>query len=329
MKKDTVFDRLMKWFFCHRRDLPWRRDRSLYSVLVSEVMLQQTQVSRVVEYYRRFMECFPTMEDLSQACLDEVYQVWSGLGYYRRARLLHEAAKHLVKTTPQGDEWEKLPGMGRYTAAAVRAFAFNEPVAVLDANVKRVLARFRGVCSREEKRLSELMQIFVCYGVGRGYEPRDINEAFMELGALVCGKKRECMICPLQRACCTFLGGEDRYLVVEKKKYLQVEERCAAFLTGDGKVWMVQGGRWRKGLWDLPVLLQRKGQSLGGFSLSYGVTNHRVTRDVEVFLVGGDELEGEGMWADVERCSLALGSPARKSLAMLAEFVAMLRNFPQ
>ncbi|URA09314.1 A/G-specific adenine glycosylase [Thermospira aquatica] len=329
MKKASVFDRLMEWFFRSRRDLPWRRDRSLYSVLVSEMMLQQTQVSRVVEYYGRFFKRFPTLETLAEASLNEVYQLWGGLGYYRRARLLHEAAKSLVKDIPRGEAWEKLPGIGKYTAAAVRAFVFNEPVAVLDANVKRVLARFRGVLSSHEKRLSELMQLLVCYGVKRGYEPRDVNEAFMELGALVCSKKRECMICPLHLACCTFLGGEERYLVVEKKNYLRVEERCAAFLRPDGKVWLVPSERWREGLWDLPLLRQRRGEALGGFALSYGVTNHRVMRHVEVFLVEDEKPDQEGRWEDVTGCSLALGSPAKKSLEMLCEFVAMLKNLPR
>ncbi|MCX7881816.1 MAG: hypothetical protein N2314_01190 [Brevinematales bacterium] len=329
MLKETPFDRLMSWFFVHRRDLPWRRDRSFYSVLVSEMMLQQTQVVRVLGYYARFMNRFPTLEALAQASLEDVYIVWSGLGYYRRARYLWEAARLLVKEgVPPKGGWESVPGLGQYTISALRAFALNECVGVLDANVKRVLARFRGISSLKEKRLWEVITTFVVYGVRRGYEPRDVNEAFMELGALVCGRERRCYLCPFQRVCCTYLRGEDIFYVREKKSYTKVQERCIAYLKDDGKVWVVQGERWRKGLWDLPLWKEKleEGERLGGFVLEYGVTHHRVERQVEVYRVKQMAGWEGGRWVMVTSPEVALGSPARRCLEFLQDFVTIPQN---
>jgi len=320
----NAFDRVMAWFFAHRRDLPWRRDRSIYAVLVSEMMLQQTQVSRVVGYYERFMRRFPTLLDLASAPLDEVYRVWSGLGYYRRARYLWETARRMVQegTIPE-DRWEDLPGLGRYTASALRAFALNEPVGVVDANVGRVIARFRGIVSKNRRRLQEVMDTLVRYGKRRGYEPRDVNEAFMELGALVCGRQRRCFLCPLREVCCTYLEGEDRFVVRQPRAYVRVEERCVALVSGGSRVWMVQGGRWREGLWDLPLLEEvgYEGERLGGFSFSYGVTRHRVEREVEVYEVSQTPI-GKGRWVSMDQPEVGLGSPAHRCLQWLRAFVA-------
>lgn len=326
--KHNAFDRLMQWFFHHRRDLPWRENRSLYAVLVSEVMLQQTQVSRVIDYYKRFMTRFPSLEALAHSDEREVYKLWEGLGYYRRAKYLLEAAKLLVKQGKERErEWEKLPGIGEYTASAIRVFAFNEKVAVLDANVKRVISRFRGVLSSRGKRLRWWMHAFVEYGVQKGYQPRDINEAFMEVGALICGKQRQCFVCPLREGCCTYHGGGDVYFLTEKKMYRDVEETCIAYLSSEGEVFLVQEGKWRKGLWDLPCVADgRKGTFLGGFSLRYGVTNHRVRRQVEIFLVRREEVALKGVWVRVDGVTLPLGSPAQKCLMMLRDFEAMTKN---
>ncbi len=323
-ERSGAFDRLLTWFFCSRRDLPWRRERSLYSVLVSEMMLQQTQVSRVVEYYHRFMERFPALEALAGASLEEVYRVWSGLGYYRRARYLWETAKCLVRDGLPSSGWENLPGLGRYTASAIRAFAFNECVGVVDANVGRVLARFRGILSTKQERLQRMMNTLVAYGVRLGYEPRDVNEAFMELGAVVCGRERRCYLCPLKSVCCTYKRGEDIYVIRKKKNYVNIQEKCFAYLGAEGRVWMVQGGRWRKDLWDLPTGEKScvEGERLGGFVITYGVTHHRVQREVEVYRVREEALSENGRWVSVFQPEVALGSPARKCLVVLQDFQA-------
>src|SRR5205814_10662790 len=141
--------RLLRWYDGHKRDLPWRKDCNVYRVLLSEIMLQQTRVAAVLEHYRTFVAQFPTLQKLAAARESSVLAAWSGLGYYRRARMLHRAARelahyrrgHIPKTSA---ELQELPGIGRYTAAAIASIAFREPVAVVDGNVKRVLSRISG-----------------------------------------------------------------------------------------------------------------------------------------------------------------------------------------
>ena len=140
---------LLQWYARHKRPLPWRRDRDAYRVWVSEIMLQQTRVAAVLEHYRAFLEAFPTVEALARAPEEQVLARWSGLGYYRRARMLHKAAGVVVKELggliPRTEaELRKLPGIGRYTAAAIASIAYGEPVAVVDGNVERVLSRLDG-----------------------------------------------------------------------------------------------------------------------------------------------------------------------------------------
>src|SRR5579872_3034311 len=137
---------LLAWYDQHARDLPWRRDRDPYRVWVSEIMLQQTRVAAVIEHYEEFLRRFPTVQKLAAAREASVLAAWSGLGYYRRARMLHGAAKLIARERggvfPEcSKELEKLPGIGRYTAAAIASIAFDEPVAVVDGNVERVLQR--------------------------------------------------------------------------------------------------------------------------------------------------------------------------------------------
>src|SRR5271163_4413423 len=141
--------RLLVWYDRHRRDLPWRRNRDPYRVWLSEIMLQQTRVGAVIEHYQAFLRRFPMVEKLAAAREASVLAAWSGLGYYRRARLLHAAAKVVVqelggKFPATAEEWLELPGIGRYTAAAIASIAFAEPVAVVDGNVERVLQRVSG-----------------------------------------------------------------------------------------------------------------------------------------------------------------------------------------
>jgi len=320
---ENFLDVLMAWFRENKRDLPWRRDRSVYSVLVSEMMLQQTQVSRVVEYYTRFLDRFPTMEALARASLDEVYHAWSGLGYYRRVRSLYEACRALLeKGILSGEQFSQLPGVGEYTASALRAFALNEVVGVVDANVRRVLSRFRGIVSTEKKRIQMVMDVLVRYGVRRNYESREVNEAFMELGALVCGRERKCFVCPLKRWCCSYLGGRD-YVVVEKTVYHEMEEHSVAYLSPRGRLLLLPGRRWWKGLWDLPLEAEVRlgGEVLGSFFIRYSVTNHRVLREVEVRRVGEEVEVSEGRWVDVRACDCALGSPAKRCLEYVEGFV--------
>ncbi len=191
---------LLRWYDRHKRDLPWRRTRDPYAIWVSETMLQQTQVATVLPYYRRFMEAFPSVQALDHASLDAVRSVWSGLGYYRRAKNLKQAARVLVNRhgglLPADYEvLLSLPGIGRYTAGAIMSIAFDRRYAAPDGNVRRVYARLLG--------LTDARQIDHAAGemVSRG-RPGDFNQAVMELGATVCLPAAPlCKRCPLAHWC--------------------------------------------------------------------------------------------------------------------------------
>jgi A/G-specific adenine glycosylase len=198
---------LLGWFRQFQRDLPWRRTRDPYRVWISEIMLQQTRVAAVIPYYERFLERFPDLESLANAPQEEVLKIWSGLGYYSRARNLQQAAKRIVaahggKFPKELQEVRALPGIGEYTAAAILSISFGENLAVLDGNVARVLARLDALRGdlreprhwrRLQARASELCA---------GDAPGDWNQAMMELGATVClPRAPHCLLCPVGSHC--------------------------------------------------------------------------------------------------------------------------------
>ena len=199
--------RLLVWYRRHQRPLPWRRTRDPYAILVSEIMLQQTQVSRVESYWTRFLERYPRVDDLASASSDAVHDSWAGLGYYARARNLHAAAKTVVRDhggrfPADPDALRKLPGIGRYTAAAVASIAFGADVGTVDTNVERVLARafrIRGTkkSARRVRRTWDLVNALVPRG-----RAGDWNQALMDLGATVCTARRpRCGACPVKPVC--------------------------------------------------------------------------------------------------------------------------------
>jgi A/G-specific adenine glycosylase len=201
--------RLLRWFRRHGRDLPWRRTRDPYQVLVSEFMLQQTQVSRVREYYPRFLEAFPSLHTLAAAHPRQVREQWDGLGYYRRARNLHLLARRVVDhhdgSIPSDlVRLRSLPGIGPYTAGAVLSFAFEKPVAAVDTNVARVIRRAfypRLPQGKASRRIWETTQRLVPRNGKRAWT---FNQAVMELGALICtARAARCSLCPVQAACST------------------------------------------------------------------------------------------------------------------------------
>lgn len=199
---------LLEWYSANRRDLPWRRTSDPYAIWVSEIMLQQTRVTVVEERFVAFLERFPTVTALAGAAEQNVLGIWSGLGYYRRARMLHKAAKQVAeelggKLPVTSKELRLLPGIGAYTGAAIASIAHGEPIAVVDGNVERVLCRLRGweadgsteVRRRVEKRAAELVD---------PESPGDFNQAMMELGATVCTPRNPlCLQCPIVDGCST------------------------------------------------------------------------------------------------------------------------------
>jgi len=201
--------RLLRWFRRHGRDLPWRRTRDPYRVLVSEVMLQQTQVSRVEGYYHRFLERFPSLEHLAAAPPHRVRESWDGLGYYRRSANLQRLAQvvlaeHGGAIPSDLDSLRRLPGVGRYTAGAVSSFAFERATPAVDTNVARVLRRAfhpRAAGARGERRLWATAELLL---PRRGPAAWSFNQGIMDLGALICtARVARCGECPVRAACAT------------------------------------------------------------------------------------------------------------------------------
>lgn len=252
---DWFADRLLAWFDQHgRKDLPWQLDPTPYRVWVSEVMLQQTQVKTVIPYYERFMSRFPTVASLADADLDEVLHLWTGLGYYARARNLHRAAVRIERAGggfPSAREaLEALPGIGRSTAAAILALAFNRHETILDGNVKRVLSRFHAVAdditrSSTIKRLWELAE---------GHTPvrrtGDYTQAIMDLGATLCARRRpNCGACPVQGRCRASACGDVEGYPVRRRARGKPVRKARMFVIVAGKRACLLEQRNPNGVW--------------------------------------------------------------------------------
>ncbi|PYP08564.1 MAG: adenine glycosylase [Gemmatimonadetes bacterium] len=197
--------KLLAWYKRNARVLPWRETRNPYAILVSEFMLQQTQVSRVLDYYPRFLKRFPTIDKLARARPKTVREAWHGMGYYARAANLHALAKQVAETgyriPDDPEDLRTLPGVGRYTAGAVACFAYEKPVPTVDTNVRRVLTRVFGN-AKVGMRNAELWELASRLLPKDGKRAWRFNQALMELGALVCtARKPKCPICPLRSDC--------------------------------------------------------------------------------------------------------------------------------
>ncbi len=246
--EDAIRSTLLAWFRANARPLPWRKSRDPYAVLVSEVMLQQTQVATVIPYYHRFLEAFPTLADLALAPLERVLTLWSGLGYYRRARHLHAAAKELVRryggTFPQDYERiRSLPGIGDYTARAVLSIAFNQPHTILDGNVARVLSRLGAIEGNlHQSGFRRAVQAQLGLLLSRR-NPGDFNQSLMELGQTVClPRAPRCAACPLRRWCRGYKSGKPE-LYPQPRPRRAAEPHClaAAIIRRGPRVAMVRG----------------------------------------------------------------------------------------
>ncbi len=257
----TFRRRLLEWYQQHRRELPWRLEHDPYRVWVSEIMLQQTRVETVLPYYQRFTARFPTVESLAAASLDEVLRVWEGLGYYRRAINLWEAARVLMeqfggKLPPDPKLLEKLPGIGRYTAGAIASMGFGIPVAILEANSRRVLRRVFPVGGEQEKPLGDPYLWQLAQRLVPQSDPGTYNQALMELGSLVCTPRNPgCPKCPLKRICHTGKSGNGGTLLPQRSPAAPIPARVVALAI----LWRKRVLLWRYGpkerwamLWDFP-----------------------------------------------------------------------------
>ena len=262
---------LLTWYHKYRRELPWRLPREessksaipktidAYHVLVSEFMLQQTQVATVIPYFIRFIERFPTPAPLATADEQEVLRLWQGLGYYSRARNLQKAAKKIVadfggQVPSDADSLRSLPGVGRYTAGAIASIAFEKRVPILDGNVIRVLCRLDGITANprdpatQEILWARAEQILPTEHLG------DFNSALMELGALICTPRSpQCLLCPVREKCDAFAGGiQENIPAPRKAKPTPLLKRWTFCICTDGK-WLIEQrpmrGRWA-GMWQ-------------------------------------------------------------------------------
>jgi A/G-specific adenine glycosylase len=308
--------RLLAWYDEHARDLPWRASHDPYRVWLSEIMLQQTRVAAVIDHYHAFLRRFPTVEKLAAARESSVLATWSGLGYYRRARMMHAAAKVVARelagkfpATEQG--LRALPGIGRYTGAAIASIAFGEPVAVVDGNVERVLQRLSG------NRLAGEELWTAAENLLDAKRPGDFNQAMMELGAVVCTPRAPaCLTCPVVALCAT--RGE---LAATEKKAPQKKREIHYALNlrsgngRNGEVFLVQrphDARLMPGMWELPELAAMNGTGKPSFVLRHSITMTDYTvgawQNAPVSLVSGK-------WIPVSRLAqVAFTGLARKIL---------------
>src|SRR5208337_1760938 len=246
--------RLLAWFDQSKRDLPWRVSRDPYRVWLSEIMLQQTRVAAAVDHYRTFLRRFPTVVQLARAREASVLAAWSGLGYYRRARMLHAAARKIVKDNggrfpSTAEQLRTLPGIGRYTAAAIASIAFGRPAAVVDGNVERVLQRILGRNLSGEPLWQAAGQLL------DERRPGDFNQAMMELGAVLClPRQPKCPLCPVNALCAT--RGE--HLRPEPPKRQRKRQIHYALQVRECRVLLTQrpaGAALMAGMWELPEIL--------------------------------------------------------------------------
>jgi A/G-specific adenine glycosylase len=324
-----VGEKLLRWFDENKRELPWRRSREPYRVWISEVMLQQTRVERVVPYFESFLSRFPEVDVLAAASIDDVLSAWSGLGYYRRARHLHAAARQIVAQEGFPREiggWMALPGVGPYTAAAITSIAFGVKAPVLDGNVERVLSRLLALQDDPKRARARRRLLEVAESLLDDERPGDSNQALMELGATLCTPRSpQCRACPLAAECVAFesdrqeeypVRGDRRKIVRENRLAVVVErnERVLLFRRPENET--VLGG-----LWEIPwtrkleprqAASDLSGRYGGGWSLDHrvGRVRHVITfRDlrVEVWtgnLMNDDELRessSDARWFRRER----------------------------
>lgn len=329
-EKRTIRRRLLRWFARNQRPLPWRQTCDPYAIWVSEVMLQQTRVATVVSYYRQFLKAFPTVRSLARADLSRVLRVWEGLGYYARARSLHEAAKIIVerfggRLPDRLEALQGLPGIGRYTAGAILSIAYNQNTPVLDGNVKRVLSRLFAISGEPNRAKTQNL----LWGIAQTLLPQGhagaFNQALMDLGATTCTPRNPgCSVCPLNDLCKGFTSGApEKYPLQVRRKGLPHITALGAVLRRDDSVFLrrrpaegLLGGLWEFPTWqcqgqgdprkELQNLLNGKrkpgvkvGHSLGTFEQTF--SHFRLTLHVYACYDFSGGIEGE--WIPVKNLS--------------------------
>ena len=299
-------------------------------------MLQQTQVTTVLPYFDRFQKKFSTVTDLANAPIDEVYKLWAGLGYYSRASNLHKGAQAIAARIAKGEgfpnsrsEWLEIPGVGEYTAGAVSSIALNQREAIVDGNVERVLSRVNAWTKRDPKKVQVWTEARSLVEMKEA-KPRILNQAMMELGALICRPKNpKCDECPVAAEC---RGKKSPELYPEPKaktNWKKVSEERFVLLRGAGKkleLYLEKNpeGAWRENLWDFPAhvtgKVETKATLKGEFHMKHVVTNHKISRVHHVFALGKipniEKKPESGEWFTLDALP-AIPSPVTKAIAQL------------
>jgi A/G-specific adenine glycosylase len=326
VKAPQISKQLLAWYGRGHRDLPWRATSDPYRIWVSEIMLQQTRAQAVIPYYERFLARFPTVEALAAAPEDDVLALWSGLGYYSRARNLRRAAQAAVAAGGFPRDYDgirALPGIGDYTAAAVASIAFRLPHAVLDGNVLRVVARIENDASdigsaRTRERFRAVAQSML-----DARDPGHFNQALMELGATVCLPRNPlCLVCPLAHCCGAREAGTTAELPIKLRKTAPVAlEGVLLVARNRGRVLLrrrAASSRRMAGFWDLPspedLPRARTGRCLGAFR--HTITHHHYTFTVMTATARADGPEF-GWFDPAQFDAIPLSTTARKALKLL------------
>jgi A/G-specific adenine glycosylase len=273
---------LHNWYITHRRNLPWRSSKDPYRIWISEIMLQQTMCKSVDRFYGRFLQRFPDVKSLAKSELQQVYEYWSGLGYYSRARNLHKTAQIIsgIGFPKTSQELEQLPGLGPYTSRAIASIAFEEPVGVLDGNVIRVLSRYLGLKinwweTKNKNHLQNLSDRFARLG-----KPSVVNQALMELGATVCfPNKPLCLMCPWRQKCQALLKNQIHLLPVKKpRQKTQVLIWQPKVLLKADKIALVENtyAPFLKKLMIFPGKILRPDKKPKTFDIKHRITHHDI-----------------------------------------------------
>lgn len=307
---------LLQWYKINgRHDLPWRNTDDVYKIYLSEIMLQQTQVKTVLErFYFPFLNRFPTFSDVSQSDLDDVLKMWEGLGYYTRAKNLHLAAKKCQGLFPKNaSELLELPGVGRSTAHAISAFAYKEPLPILDANVKRILHRYFAILKRDEKLLWK-----AAYELFDVKHPFEYNQAMMDIGSLVClAKKPLCAVCPFEKGCAG-KSTPQKYPEAKVKKIKPIRNRIIIAYKHNDKFALLQSKeRFLHGLWGFPqyeVFEHNEEVFLGHITQQYS----HFTLQAGVYACDADYVNEECEWFSIsEIANLSLSRADHKVLKLI------------
>jgi A/G-specific adenine glycosylase len=319
---------LLTWFRAEGRDYPWRQTEDAYAILVSEMMLQQTQIATVLGrgYYQRWMETFPDVETLAAASEPDILRVWEGLGYYSRARNLQKAAQAVV--TAHGGEFPRsvegllsLPGIGRYTAGAVASFAWNLPAPLVDGNVARVFTRLFACDDPIDKPAVQQQLWAWAETLLSRTEPRLYNSALMELGQRICTPRSPaCLICPVQSVCASAgPAAAARPKKSPARATVAVIEH-ALFARRDGKILLHQeSGKRRQGLWKLPERTTAETAALPEIlTTTYAITHHRVTLHIHA-APHAAAAGGESWHPLADLAALPMPGPYRKALNQLLQ----------